>query len=240
MVGGEVFCSGTLIANYMIVTAGHCVTPGPPDHAFFGSDPSNTASGFLLEVAQVSVHPDHNEDDLTNDIGVVLLKTAAPDEAEAARGFLEPRECGLQRARPPDCGFWRDERDGLVQGVEARRHDEGFDSVEDSSFKFLPSPSQTCNGDSGGPCVRDGGWQRGPRRRHLRGRPRLQGVRPMATCASTPIPIFINSKMTEYKASTSTPRPPRAAASLSRSQHGGAAAFAFAIALAALGRRRRR
>lgn len=239
MVNGEVFCSGTLIANYMVVTAAHCVTPEPPDHVYFGSNPKNETGSFLVEVAQVNAHPKFDEDALTNDIAVVLLKTPAPVKPKAYASSstlsdddyagLELRIVGFGATSAGQDSFKALKRDGATK----------IDSVQSASFKFVPSPSQTCNGDSGGPAFAT-----------LNGKELLVGVTSAGdtNCKSYGRDMridayedFIDGKMTEYRATVAAQASASScsfAPSRAGSAKSGLVAFAL-MALVAVFRRRR-
>lgn len=149
---GEVYCSGTLITPYLIVTAAHCLSPVPPDQVFFGSDPQGKGRrhGTFEEVGSTRVHPEFDEATLTHDIGVVGLKKKANvkpmtildgsfDESFKDR---EIRLVGFGAAKAGD-----------TTTLRKRTGETKIESFTDTEFRFRPGPSQTCNGDSGGAAI---------------------------------------------------------------------------------------
>ena len=54
------FCSGTLITQTVVLTAGHCVYGSSPSsiQVFFGQDVYN--GGDYRQVSEIAVHPDYN------------------------------------------------------------------------------------------------------------------------------------------------------------------------------------
>jgi MYXO-CTERM domain-containing protein len=138
---GILLCSGTLIAPRVVLTAGHCIDG--VDQVVFGSTialPSATR-GVLVARA----HPDFDADTLAHDIGLVLLDEPAPTNAA-------PIEIGEATAAAAVrlVGYGR--IDG--QDLSEPRKREGtsvIDSLEVTSFRITPAPSQACEGDSGGP-----------------------------------------------------------------------------------------
>lgn len=148
MAGGSSYCTGTLISPYVVVTAAHCVVETKPEKVYFGAKPSS--GGNTVDVAESHAHPDFNADALDNDIAIVALATQAPVKPKARVGSddlsnddyanLELRIVGFG-ATKAQASFTASKHEGSTT----------ITSVGDNTFKFKPGPSQTCNGDSGGP-----------------------------------------------------------------------------------------
>jgi secreted trypsin-like serine protease len=147
--GGKVFCTGFLVTSTVVVTAAHCVAPGPPDQVYFGVKPGSK-KGTYIAVSDSKVHPDFDEDTLANDIAVLGLASKAPvapipilttafDSSFKGMGI---RLVGFGVATAGDDTTLR-KRSGTTT----------IASFTDEDFRFKPSPSQTCNGDSGGPAL---------------------------------------------------------------------------------------
>lgn len=102
--GGSVyaspFCSGTLISEDVVVTAGHCVEDwgggvmGAGDLAVYvGDDPSVDLAAHVYTVAEVSQHPDYNSWSLIGDIALLRLSSPVTepispvDALPPAQGF---------------------------------------------------------------------------------------------------------------------------------------------------------
>ena len=111
------FCSGTLIYDNVVLTAGHC-TDGLEDYptlirVCFDEDPLDTSS-TLLEVEAIETHPDYSWTPASNrhDVGLLLLKEDAgiapatlPDE-----GFLDAKK------KAKELRQGKEERDFVVVG----------------------------------------------------------------------------------------------------------------------------
>jgi secreted trypsin-like serine protease len=149
LVKGQVLCTGFLVTSHVVVTAGHCLSPNPPDQVYFGTKPS-TNKGSFIGIADTVQFPDFDEDTLDNDIGLVALADTAPTkplpintrEMDGAFVKMGIRLVGFGSPAANDDG-----------NIRKRSGKTAIDSYEDDFFHFVPGPSQTCSGDSGGPAL---------------------------------------------------------------------------------------
>ncbi len=142
---GMAFCTGTLIAERLVVTAAHCLEDGPPESVYFGSEPGR--GGVSVGVQSVAYHPDYEESDgYVGDIGVVVL-SEAPSGIEPVP--LSPRNADdLNGAVVLYVGY------GDTQGTGG----EGFKKkasgritdLYDDVIEVQPEDGSACYGDSGG------------------------------------------------------------------------------------------
>jgi hypothetical protein len=164
---GGFFCSGTLISDSVVLTAGHCLAAYSRPYVFFGSDVRQ--SGEYRASSQGVIHPNYNGQSITNDIAIVLLASPAPSDITPIP-YL-PSNLGLSAADEgvttvDFSGFGQDERNN--SGVKLHVEDV-IDVVCDSSggcagyvnnrmFGYDQEPGGPCSGDSGGPAyvVRNG------------------------------------------------------------------------------------
>jgi MYXO-CTERM domain-containing protein len=145
-VEGRPYCSGTLIAPRVVLTAAHCVVDQPPIRVFAGSQPGD--GGTTAGVVEVRIEPSFDRPSLRGDVATLVLDDAvdapswpilaAEDAAALAGGTL--RLVGFGKASADDTAPLR-KRMGTASVA----------TVDATSFGFTPSPSQTCMGDSGGP-----------------------------------------------------------------------------------------
>jgi Trypsin len=149
---GVVHCTGTLVAPRVVVTAAHCVDAeiGPDPltlQVIFG--PRAFEPDAVRAVVAVALHPEWDRDSFDNDLAFVRLDRPAPvlpvpmnlaDLGDDLVGTpLRLVGYGTTRAGfPRSAGF---KRVGLTR----------LNLLGARTFGFANDPSQTCEGDSGGP-----------------------------------------------------------------------------------------
>jgi MYXO-CTERM domain-containing protein len=146
LVGGQLYCSGVLVTPYVVATAAHCLEPTPPDQVFFGANPSEKG-GIYIQVADTMEHPDFDVDTLDNDIALVGLATKAPVPPVAYR--TQAFDDSFKGMSIRIVGFGTAGTDN--QATHKRSGDASITSYSNGDFRMQGAPSQTCNGDSGGP-----------------------------------------------------------------------------------------
>jgi V8-like Glu-specific endopeptidase len=145
----EVFCTGTLVAPRVVLTAAHCVRRGiNVADAFFGKEALPGQDGGRFPVVKAKAHPAYNDETLANDIGVLLLdglpgmEPALMNTVAFEKAFLGQTTrlvgFGMTRARGDDEGKKR-QTTSVVTKFSA------------SDFTYSGTTGQTCQGDSGGP-----------------------------------------------------------------------------------------
>jgi hypothetical protein len=148
LLGDTPVCTATLISDRVLLTAGHCALPGM--RAFFGSVPGE--AGIQIDIVDARPHPSFSFDGLVNDVAVLLLAEPAPAGITPIPLRSSPLGPSFVGVAIRLVGFGA--TGSAAEDEEPTRKREGWsviESVEESTFAFGPSPSQTCVGDSGGP-----------------------------------------------------------------------------------------
>jgi V8-like Glu-specific endopeptidase len=150
---GQDFCTGTLVAPRVVVTAAHCLdetlTGGVPFtdfDVFFGTE--TDAGGVSIHVSGGMLHPGWDADSLDNDIGVLALELPAP--AEPVKMNRTAFHDGFVGRPLRIVGFGVTSATSTESGTKRQATSE-VTSYDADDFHYGGTPGQTCFGDSGGP-----------------------------------------------------------------------------------------
>lgn len=144
-------CTGTLIAERVVLTAAHCVLDprlGRDLEVMTGADVA-AATGHY-RVSEVVIHPDYRGDGDRADLAVLVLDTPVSGDIEPlALGAMDGTLLGSEVVM---IGFGETSPNGAGIG-QKRIGTAVITAVDEDAFRVEASPSMSCHGDSGGPVL---------------------------------------------------------------------------------------
>lgn len=184
----EQMCGGSIIDEFWILTAAHCIMPNSHRTQKIVAQItklSDASEGQIMEIAQVIIHPDYNEETVSNDIALIRLamplnlavdgaksiRIVTPDEEDA--GMIAPGKMATitgwgtteYMGNSPDIL-----QVGELPIISVETANQWFQETNTAEVPVLPSMLPAafekggvsgCHGDSGGPlAVKDdeGNW----------------------------------------------------------------------------------
>jgi hypothetical protein len=146
----QIGCTATLIGDHTAITAAHCLIGRTrlDLHAVAGSD---AVSGTRLTISDVRMDPAFDSTTLANDLGLVTLREVSP-----AIVGIATVDASLIGATVTAVGFGSTTSTATDGGTK-RSGTAKVSDVQPTEVTAVPSPSQPCHGDSGGPMLLSAG-----------------------------------------------------------------------------------
>ncbi len=140
-------CTGTLVAAHVVLTAGHCTLPDLVQGGSVVIGSSLGGAAVTLPIAKAVAHPQFDLGTLTNDIGLLVLASAATPTPLALASSAPDTGATVQIVgwglTAEDAGDTGQKRTGTTTVT----------AVNPTTFSVAAAPSQPCSGDSGGPAL---------------------------------------------------------------------------------------
>jgi secreted trypsin-like serine protease len=167
-VNPQIYCSGTLIAPRVVLTAGHCAAGKQASKVavYVGNEPAVDITSHLYQVTEILVHPGYSSSSLLNDIALLRL---ASDVTETAPVPHLPASSALSSSDVGGvlnfAGFGDDENgnfgvklqvDGELAGFGCG-HPSCFGSVNPATQIWYYQDAAHNGGTEEGPCFGDSG-----------------------------------------------------------------------------------
>jgi secreted trypsin-like serine protease len=147
---GFPFCTGTVIAPRVVVTAAHCLAePGTTASGIrFALGPDANNPQTVLRVKRIQYHPQYDDQQIKNDIGVVILSSDAPVTPVPVNTSMPSSWTGKSLTF---VGYGV--TNGSTQTGAGRKRVVSIpiSEIGSTQFAYETRGKNTCNGDSGGP-----------------------------------------------------------------------------------------
>lgn len=148
---GFTLCTGVLVSENAVLTAGHCLPPLGSMTILFGSDVDHPKR--KVEIEDQLTHPQFTAEGAPYDFALIRLKTPVTDVAPLALGDAAMSDADVG-AEVRHVGFGvSDEAAGSGAGVK-RTVSYPITRVTEATFYSGAAGKQTCSYDSGAPALR--------------------------------------------------------------------------------------
>lgn len=147
---GFPFCTGTVIAPRVVVTAAHCLAePGTSATGIrFALGPDASRPTSVLRVRRIAYHPQYDAQQIKNDIGVVILSADAPVAPAGVNTSMTSSWVGKSLTF---VGYGVTNGNTQTGAGKKRVVTIPVSQVGATQFAYATRGKNTCNGDSGGP-----------------------------------------------------------------------------------------
>jgi secreted trypsin-like serine protease len=147
-VGGEMYCSATLIGPRKVLTAAHCLEGVAASEMRFVIGADVASPEYTLGVLSLKIHPSYDSTNITNDVGIVTLSKDAPIAPLGVNTHMDSSWVGTQLFF---VGYGVTNGYSQTGAGKKRAVWMNVSQVNSTSFEYADTGKNTCNGDSGGP-----------------------------------------------------------------------------------------
>jgi V8-like Glu-specific endopeptidase len=187
-------CTVSLVAPDRVLTAGHCVEPYRARQLSVRFAPLLTAGDSVTRVVvEHTLHPLYSGGASDHDLAILRLESAV--EITPVALHSAPLDASFVGQAITLVGFGATP----AQTTQKRAGLTLVDSMDEFSFRYLPSPAMTCRGDSGGPALLE-----------VAGSPELVGVTSAgdAACEEYGVDVRVDANFDDFIAGALVGPPP--------------------------------
>ena len=147
---GAPFCTGTLVGPRKVLTAAHCLQGVTASQLQFRIGANAFSPAHIVSVSRIKSHPDFDMESITNDIGLVTLRTDAPATPLKLLAEMDESWVGTPMFI---VGYGVTSSHSYAGAGKKRAVTIPVTDIGATKFEYQAPGKSACNGDSGGPAL---------------------------------------------------------------------------------------